>query len=240
MCPSRAALLAAYLHNNPVRAGLAGTAADSTWTSHRAWVGLEDRPAWLAASQGLQAAGFPDTPDGHRAFNQFVRGRAGEPVNPQLSGHALGPLREQARAETGLPVEVSSLLMPAEQPAQCQVLYPAQWIPSERWEGNLGELVELVAGRLAVPLEELCSSSKRRVAVQGRRVALVAGAWLLRRRQQEVAAALGLSSTAASQLLQGADSVMQVAIELAAELRSRERARRSVAHGEEEGADAAG
>ncbi len=31
-----AARLTAYLHNNPVRAGVARTASTSTWTSHRA------------------------------------------------------------------------------------------------------------------------------------------------------------------------------------------------------------
>ena len=73
-----------------------------------------------------------------------------------------------------------------------------------------------------VPLEELCSPSKRPRAVHGRRVVLVAGAWLLRRQQREVAAALGLSSTAASQLLRKAESVMALATEVAGLLRARD------------------
>ncbi len=39
----------AYIHLNPVRAGLAPTADAARWTSHRAHVGLERRPSWLTA-----------------------------------------------------------------------------------------------------------------------------------------------------------------------------------------------
>ena len=54
MDAGRRAPLVAYLHNNPVRAGLAPSAADSTWTSHRIWVGLEPCPEWLALAQSLR------------------------------------------------------------------------------------------------------------------------------------------------------------------------------------------
>ena len=36
--------LIAYIHNNPVRAKLVERAVDSTWTSHRAYVGAAPRP----------------------------------------------------------------------------------------------------------------------------------------------------------------------------------------------------
>jgi hypothetical protein len=43
----KAGYLAAYLHNNPVRAGIVQNAADSTWTSHRAYIGLDPAPDFL-------------------------------------------------------------------------------------------------------------------------------------------------------------------------------------------------
>lgn len=40
--------LLAYLHLNPVRAGLVGSAEDFRWTSHRAYLGLTRQPPWLS------------------------------------------------------------------------------------------------------------------------------------------------------------------------------------------------
>jgi putative transposase len=37
-----------YVHNNPIRAGVVERAAYSGWTSHRAYMGLEACPSWLA------------------------------------------------------------------------------------------------------------------------------------------------------------------------------------------------
>jgi hypothetical protein len=49
-----------YIHRNPVRAGLVENPGDSTWTSHGAYVGLAERPAWLDVATGLDLAGFCD------------------------------------------------------------------------------------------------------------------------------------------------------------------------------------
>lgn len=54
----RVADLLAYIHNNPVRAGVVHTAAQSSWTSHRAFLGLDPRPTWLAVDEALVRAGF--------------------------------------------------------------------------------------------------------------------------------------------------------------------------------------
>jgi hypothetical protein len=50
----------AYIHNNPVRAGVVATARATTWTSHRAYLGLEPAPDWLHVDEGLARAGFQD------------------------------------------------------------------------------------------------------------------------------------------------------------------------------------
>jgi REP element-mobilizing transposase RayT len=58
----------AYIHNNPVRAGVCATAADSDWTSHRAFVGMAKPPRWLHVGEGLARARMQD----RRDFDAFV------------------------------------------------------------------------------------------------------------------------------------------------------------------------
>jgi hypothetical protein len=55
---SRVGPLLAYIHNNPVRAGVVSSAEGSTWTSHRSYVELARVPPWLAVSEGLERAGL--------------------------------------------------------------------------------------------------------------------------------------------------------------------------------------
>ncbi len=50
--------LIAYIHNNPVRAGVVRRASKSTWTSHRAYIGLESAPPWLHHERGLELSGL--------------------------------------------------------------------------------------------------------------------------------------------------------------------------------------
>jgi REP element-mobilizing transposase RayT len=58
----------AYIHNNPVRAGLVDAASQTTWTSHRAYAGLAAVPGWLDVREGLARAGFND----RAAFDRWV------------------------------------------------------------------------------------------------------------------------------------------------------------------------
>lgn len=72
--------LLAYLHNNPVRAGLVPEANRSTWTSHRAYLGLDPVPRWLCVDTGLALAGFADP----AAFVAFVRIPPNDPARELL------------------------------------------------------------------------------------------------------------------------------------------------------------
>jgi REP element-mobilizing transposase RayT len=74
-----AASLLAYIHNNPVRAGVVSNPSDSSWTSHRAYLGLAAAPKWLDVEGGLQLCGFPVTTTGRDAFHAFVVARATQP-----------------------------------------------------------------------------------------------------------------------------------------------------------------
>src|SRR5690606_528268 len=48
------ASLISYIHNNPVRAKVCTTAADSDWTSHRAFIEDAAAPRWLCVQEALQ------------------------------------------------------------------------------------------------------------------------------------------------------------------------------------------
>jgi len=59
----------AYLHNNPRDAGVVDCPSQSTWTSHRDYLGLRTSIAALNVFKGLELAGFEDDP---AAFHEFV------------------------------------------------------------------------------------------------------------------------------------------------------------------------
>lgn len=77
--------LVAYIHNNPVRAKVAATAAASTWTSHRAYLGLDRAPPWLAVDLGLRLCGFADPLD----LDRFVELHPGDPARESLERGAI-------------------------------------------------------------------------------------------------------------------------------------------------------
>lgn len=72
--------LLAYIHNNPVRAGIVPEARESSWTSHRAYLGLAPVPPWLHVEEGLSLAGFAD----RNAFDAFTRLQPNDPARELL------------------------------------------------------------------------------------------------------------------------------------------------------------
>lgn len=223
MSPERMAVLVAYLHNNPVRAGVCDRAAASlsTWTSHQAWLGREAAPPWLAVAEGLRLAGFAETPEGRRAFDDFVQERAGDKQAQVLSGGRLCEVRRRSREATALPVEIASPMMEHDvgEPLRHALRYSGALPTLPRWEGALAELLSSVAERSGITVDELCSRSHRPHIVRARRLALLTGVQLLRRRTVEVAGALAISGPAASALLRDTQPLQPLAREIAAELR---------------------
>lgn len=65
--------LIAYNHMDPVRSGVVDSPAASTWTSHRAYIGVQPAPPWLDRTLGLEACGLENTTAGRRDFDAFVR-----------------------------------------------------------------------------------------------------------------------------------------------------------------------
>src|SRR5262249_10548095 len=94
----RVASLLAYIHNNPVRAGVVSTAADSDWTSHRAYLGLERRPPWLQVDLALARAGF-STPE---AFDEWTRLAPSDPTRDDRGRARLGEGDDELRSEASV------------------------------------------------------------------------------------------------------------------------------------------
>ena len=90
--------LVRYVHLNPVRAGLADHAEESTWSSHNSYVGLTTPPPWLQTE--LVMSYFPSGPRrGPKAFAEFVDEARDEPRRPELVGELdRGAARELRRA----------------------------------------------------------------------------------------------------------------------------------------------
>ena len=94
----------AYLHNNPVRAGVCAQPHDSTWTSHRAQLGLDDAPPWLDVGEGMRRTGLTDV----MAFEALAAALAYGPRKVRVQGlavevaKALGDNAEERTARVGL------------------------------------------------------------------------------------------------------------------------------------------
>src|SRR5688572_2889428 len=100
----------AYIHNNPVRAGVVATAAASSWTSHQAYVGLVPAPTWLHVLDGLALAGFADP----SAFDRWAAdpARAGdERVSAEMVDRDIQPRGAPGTARTrSTPVEAAAIV----------------------------------------------------------------------------------------------------------------------------------
>ncbi len=208
VCPEeRAAILLAYIHNNPVRAGLIKDPADCSWTSHLAYVGQAPAPPWLDVEKGLALCGFDSSLHGRQAFHQFVLRQAAQAIEPTLSGGDLRAQRRRTRQRLGAPVEISSPMATQGDGQQAHVVLASrEMVIRPRWDGEARMVVEQVAQQLGLSGQALRSRDRTRSVVQGRRLALWVWNRHLGRAQGEMGGALGLSSSAVSHLLRSAHS----------------------------------
>jgi hypothetical protein len=78
-------------NNNPVRARVVSSAAQSDWSSHRAYLGLQKAPSWL--NTGYVLSMVNRTPGwARRQFDQFVEEGKGEKRRPDLNGEESGAI----------------------------------------------------------------------------------------------------------------------------------------------------
>ncbi len=216
----RAAVLVAYQHNNPVRAGLVADPADCDWTSHRAFLGLAAPPPWLDVERALSLCGFDASQSGRLAFHSFVLSRAVDPRDPLLTGADAEETRRRARQIVGAPAEVSDgLVAGAASDHERLIVVRRDGVMRPRWPGDAIDVARRVARATGIELAEMRSRSRARAVARARRVALWAWARELGRWQSEMNGVLGLSSaTGCWALQQAAEPERAQARELAREL----------------------
>jgi putative transposase len=98
--------LLSYVHNNPVRAGMVDRASESSWSSHRAYLGLEACPPWLATNAVLG-----EDEKEHESLRYelacYVDEGRDEARRPEFSGEVSKSLVSRIRKVMGGDIELS-------------------------------------------------------------------------------------------------------------------------------------
>jgi hypothetical protein len=187
--------LIAYHHNNPVRAGVVRRASESAWTSHRYYCG-EPAPPWLDVALGLQLA---ESAQDRREFLEFVDTVGGTDYRA-LSDPDFARTRKRVRSQLGPSVELSSPRLADDGGEVAEIWTTRDAVIRSSWRGDLLDALAEVSRAAGVGFETLRSRSRVRDVVRGRRLAVLCCHSILDRPLTEVAAALGVSATAARRL----------------------------------------
>ncbi|HEY1548945.1 MAG TPA: hypothetical protein VGG28_14070 [Kofleriaceae bacterium] len=179
VAPSRTGLVLAYIHNNPVRAGVVATPAQTQWTSHRAYLGLDAQPRWLHVDEGLARAALVDGAE----FDRYVCGEARDvkPADLRAIAHVAtqrGALRTATPGEAAVPLVAR---------------------PWARLRPSPARVVDLVCMLAGVRADEV--RSRRRVPeLVATRCAVVHTGRLVGLTGSDLAAVLGVSEQAISRM----------------------------------------
>ena len=200
--PELAAILIAYIHNNPVRAGVVQDAAESSWTSHRAYIGAEAAPEWLDVETGLTMCGFDTSHRGRRRFDDFVRLHAGDTRDSWFEGDDLEEVRARLRSELGCGTELGSQNIHHD--SRRSVAVYARNGNRSRTELGLVPLEEIIRActtEMGITTEQLQSRSRNRSISNARRIVLLVAHGQIGRSVVEVASALGINDSSAHELI---------------------------------------
>ncbi len=205
----QAATLIAYIHNNPVRAGVVKSPEASSWTSHPAYIGERKPPPWLNVELGLGLCGFSSSPSGRLAFHDFVRAEASRERDAILSALGLNRHRARIRRELGAPVEICSPQTKGSgEPLRLEVDCLNEVQLRCRREIAIQEVITRVAASARVHVAEMTRRTRRADVVRARRLALILWVCELGHPQIAMARALGISaSTASHHIRAGLESV---------------------------------
>jgi len=199
IAPDAVCIVLAYLHNNPVRARVVASATDSTWTSHRAYLGLDIAPACLDVPYGLMLAGFIDDADGRLDFAAWVDACATAKAEGHTVPARVSRVRRTARARLGSAVELGTATRDAKG-ASFVLLAPADRTPRRPVELAPVEVIRAVFAASGINLSEPVTGRPRAVS-RARRAAL--HLWSLTKLPRStMSRTLGLSPSAASQLVE--------------------------------------
>lgn len=200
--PTRAARLVAYLHNNPVRAGLCDDGTGSTWTSHRAYMGLVEAPPWLRVNHLLRSCGFDTATESRKAFHDYVCKMANEPEDWIIGSRELRTHGKEARQALG---SALNLGYPHLQPQECQAAYPivtSEGIPLHpRWDGPLAAIVEHVAQHTGIVAKRIQARDRKRTVVRARRLIMLIARHELGRGLSESSRIVGITPPSGLRLI---------------------------------------
>jgi predicted transcriptional regulator/REP element-mobilizing transposase RayT len=196
--------LVRYVHNNPVRAGIVASAEGSTWSSHRAYMGLDKPAKWLTMEPILNR--FSDDPEEARQkLSTYVDEGKLEERRPEFSGSLSREMSKKIRGLVRGPVEISY-----------PVLGPDEFIVNtfgEQEQANedtlqflnqpLGamDILMAVCEELDLKTKAVLGRSRLRQLARARR--LVAWLWVDRfgRQQMPIADLFGIKPAAVTQML---------------------------------------
>lgn len=186
--------LLAYLHNNPVRANVVAAAASSPWTSHRFYLDPRGAPAWLDVERGMALAGFSEP----ASFDDYVRSRAHEPRDPTWRGGVDRDVLQHIQDVGGAAVELGEPTVA--DATTYEILLRPRGFADIRHDFSPEQIIDAVERVMGVPAKSFRGRSRTRPAARGRRLAL--RLWRrMRGPQAEMCAALGMSPSAACELL---------------------------------------
>ena len=185
--------LACWIVLEPVRAGLARSAADWPWSSFRATAGLAQAPDWLETG-GTLGALSRRLAEAQRRWAELVAEAPGVREDPW------GALRGQVFL--GSEAFARESARKASRTSDSRRAPRARWVPVSR---SPGEIAAAFAAVRKVPLEAMGASPRRRIADR----ALLA--WALRCRSRaplaEIAATLDVGIAQASVLVRRGESL---------------------------------
>lgn len=177
--PGGVADVIAYIHRNPVRAGVVENARDSSWTSHRAYLAVDPVPAWLRVDVGLTRAGFVDA----LRFDEWVASNEGSAGTIRLQ-----EVRRLVRKRGAIELATPS---PSEVPLVARPFAHIRLDPRR--------VIEIVSEVVSIPEAVLGSRGRAASIVRARRIAIhcaralgIAGC--------DIGAALGVTRQAVSKL----------------------------------------
>ena len=110
--------LVRYVHNNPVRARVASDASNSKWTSHRAYLGMDECPEWLNIGYVLSTVN-PKIGWARRQFAKFVDEGKSEKRRRDLCGEEHSSTVKQFQKSYGDAWRISGPLLGSAQFAAC-------------------------------------------------------------------------------------------------------------------------
>jgi REP-associated tyrosine transposase len=200
-----AARFISYVHNNPVRAGVVTYASASGWTSHRIYLEREAALPWLDTTLGLQLCGLEGTVDDRSVFDSMVNDRTGE-QEPWLCGRQLADHRRAAREQGGTTIELG---YPRVSLRRREAVYPiltAEGVPLRPdWSGDVMEVLQAASRQVGVTVQEMRSSTRRRVVSRARKLAVLIYRDYLGCSLRGIAVQLGITPQSACGLAQRCD-----------------------------------